>query len=51
MSEKLSGQAKQVRIHEIELEIARKRLEIDNLIKELKTLSGFMAADYSWGLR
>ena len=49
--EKLTGQAKEIRKQELILAIAQKRLEIENLIKELSKIAPITAADYAWGLR
>jgi hypothetical protein len=49
--EKLTGQAKEVRKQELVLAIAQKRLELENLIKELGKIAPFLAVDYAWGMR
>ena len=51
MAEKLTGAAKQVEIARLELAIKEKRLELENLIKQLSEIAPFKAADYSWGLK
>ena len=51
MAEKLSGAAKELRKQELITEIARKRKEIEDLVKQLSEIAPLTATDYAWGLR